>query len=170
MPRRPLEEHVLEEVRHPGRAGHFVASADLVPDPERDDGGVPRLERVHHEPVIEAARRGCVGQRGDTKSLGVLAEQCRGHGANHYGAREQGNLVTAGSRGRALRVCGRRAPADVQRLLRRPARLHSVRSGRIRRLPAWGKTTVIENGIAIAALIAALWITTRGSTGPAVWA
>ena len=34
----------------------------------------------------------------------------------------------------------------------------------------WGKTTVIENGIAIAALIAALWITTPGSTGSAVWA
>jgi hypothetical protein len=30
---------------------------------------VPRLKRVHDKPVVEAARSGGVGQRGDLKSL-----------------------------------------------------------------------------------------------------
>jgi len=81
---RALEEHVLEEVRHTGGPGHLISSAHLIPDPERNDGRVPRLERVHHQPVIEAARGGGVSNGGDANksshpavwpsdAMGVLA-------------------------------------------------------------------------------------------------
>ena len=52
MRRGALEEHVLEEVRHPRRAGHLVAPADVVPDPHRDDRRMPRFERVHDQTVL----------------------------------------------------------------------------------------------------------------------
>src|SRR5213594_2514838 len=70
MRRRSFEEHVLEEMTHAGRSGDLVPAADVIPDPERNDGRVLRFERMDHEPVVEAARQRDV-YVGDGKSLSV---------------------------------------------------------------------------------------------------
>jgi hypothetical protein len=68
--RRALEQHVLEEVRHAGRAGDLVAAAHVVPDPKRHDRRVPRFERVEHQAVVEATRSRGVSDCRDKSILG----------------------------------------------------------------------------------------------------
>ena len=68
MRRRALEQHVLEEMAHAGGARDLVATADVIPDPERHDRRVMRFQRMDHEPVIEATRQGDVDV-GDVSSL-----------------------------------------------------------------------------------------------------
>src|SRR5436309_12444399 len=73
MRRRSFEEHVLEEMAHAGRAGDLVPAADVIPDPERNDGRVMRFERMDHEHVVETARQWDVDVW-DTASLSTQAE------------------------------------------------------------------------------------------------
>ena len=69
---RPLEEHVLEEVGHPGDSRVLVARPDPVPDAEADDRCAPDLldehgEAVRQDGLLDArgqSRRGGGGGRG----------------------------------------------------------------------------------------------------------
>src|SRR5205814_8453978 len=51
--RRPLEYHVLEEVREARVPALLVARADAIPDLERHDGAPMILEEQHAEAVVE---------------------------------------------------------------------------------------------------------------------
>ncbi len=51
---RPLEHHVLEQVREPGLAGDLVLRADVVPEVDRDDRGEVILGDDDSQAVGEA--------------------------------------------------------------------------------------------------------------------
>src|SRR5262249_26943587 len=57
-----LEEHVLQEMRHPGDPGVLVARAHAVPDAQADDRGAPDLLDEHGETVRQD---GFLDARGD---------------------------------------------------------------------------------------------------------
>ena len=116
MFRRSFEEHVLEEVRHPRGAGDLVASADVIPDPQRHDRRVPRFERVQHQPVVEATRRRGVSDGRDGSILDGACAVCR-----------------------KAHVSLRRAPAGARRVAR-GTRADSGRGKRVPRATRSGRT------------------------------
>ena len=52
--RRPLKEHVFEEMGEPGPADSLVGRANVIPDVHGDDGHRPVRRQAHEQPIRQA--------------------------------------------------------------------------------------------------------------------
>ena len=100
---RALEEHVLEEMGHPGNASVLVARADSVPDAEADDRRAPHLLHQHGEAVRQHGLLDAGGEAGRRKPGGRgRAAGAAGGDAQEDEQRQQGGRApqpTGDSRG-----------------------------------------------------------------------
>src|SRR5262249_6327861 len=82
---RALEEHVFEEVGHPGDPGVLVARADAVPDAEADDRSVPDFLHEDGEAVRQDGFLDTGGDRGGRGGGGRGSRSATGGEQSEHG-------------------------------------------------------------------------------------
>jgi len=108
---RPLEHHVLEEVREAGATADLVARADVVVERERDRGDGAVGAQDDAEPVVEhvaldgqarerGARRGCCGRCGRC----LREREARGGDGGRDGQRRSLHRLPPCDRGRPASI------------------------------------------------------------------